>query len=97
MFNRLIQGSAADIMKKAMVDSFEAGVFDTEYLIPSLTVHDELDGSVSENKHGVEALRELTNIMETCVKMKVPIKCDSEVGENWGELKPFTQWAKQYE
>jgi len=41
--NAKIQGSAADIMKKAMVDLYKSGVFD-EIGIPHLTVHDELDG-----------------------------------------------------
>jgi len=97
MFNRLIQGSAADIMKMAMVQAFESGIFKEGVLVPHLTVHDELDCSIAPTKEGIEAGRELTHIMETCVELKVPIKCDSEVGTNWGELRPFEDWAKQYE
>lgn len=84
IFNRLIQGSAADLMKKAMVDSYKAGVFNT--LIPHLTVHDELDISIPRTKEGKEATLELKNIMETCVKIKVPIMADLEIGPDWGNV-----------
>lgn len=94
MFNRLIQGSAADIMKKAMVESYEAGIYGTDTLIPHLTVHDELDCSVSPDKNGIDAARELKNIMENCVKLRIPIKCDSEMGYNWGELRPFEEFVE---
>lgn len=87
MFNRLIQGGAADIMKKAMVDAYEAGVFNT--LCPHITVHDEMNSSMPDTKEGYEAGKELKYIMENCIKLKVPIKADFEVGPNWGEVKPW--------
>lgn len=87
MFNRLIQGSAADLMKKAMVDSYKAGVFNV--LKPHLTVHDELDCSMPKTKEGKEAGMELKTIMENCMELRVPIIADSEFGENWGTLQPF--------
>ena len=87
MFNRLIQGSAADIMKKSMVDAYEAGVFNT--LHPHLVVHDEYDISKPQTKEGDEAALELKRIMESCVKLRVPIKADVESGPNWGELKKW--------
>lgn len=99
MFNRLIQGSAADVMKKAMVDAYEAGLFGGEGdpLVPHLTVHDEMDCSIQNSRAGVEAGKELQHIMEHCVDMKVPIICDSEVGTNWGSLEKFSEWSRQYE
>lgn len=84
MFNRLIQGGAADLMKKAMKDAYEAGIYNV--LKPHLTVHDELDQSMPDTKEGYEAAMELKNIMENCVKLRVPIKADMEIGNNWGEL-----------
>jgi len=87
MFNRLIQSSAADIMKKAMVDAYNAGIF--EVLIPHITVHDELDSSMPKTQEGEEAGKELKNIMESCIKLKVPIKVDAEIGNNWGELEDW--------
>ena len=85
LFNRLIQGSAADLMKKAMVDAYEAGVFNV--LVPHLTVHDELDVSYPKTIEGTEALEELKHIMETCVTLKVPIIADLEVGPDWAHVK----------
>ena len=86
--NSLIQGSAADIMKIAMVKAYESGVFDV-LGIPSLTVHDELDGSKPRTKEGTEALLELKHTMEHCVKLEVPILCDVEVGPNWSEVEEW--------
>lgn len=83
MFNRLIQGSAGDIMKKAMVDCHKAGIFDV--LPPHITVHDEMNVSVPPTKEGQEALAEMVEIMRTCVRLRVPLKVDCVVASNWGD------------
>jgi len=83
LFNRLIQGSAADIMKKGMLDAYNKGLF--EELVLHLTVHDELDTSFRDNKAGNEALRELTHTLENTVKLDVPILVDCHTGDNWAE------------
>ena len=75
--NRLIQGSAADMTKKAMIDLHSEGI------IPHLQVHDELDISV-QNKKEAEKIKE---IMETTVSLEVPNKVDYEEGDNWGTIK----------
>lgn len=82
-FNRLIQGSAADVMKKAIVDAWKSGVFDT--LTLHLTVHDELDVSAPKNKEGADAIHELKMIMESAVKFDVPLLVDPHKGTNWAE------------
>ena len=87
MFNRLIQGSAADLLKKAMHDAYYAGIF--EVLYPHVTVHDELDQSIPKTKEGLEAFNELKNIMETCVPLKVPVKANPEIGDSWGNLMDY--------
>lgn len=87
MFNGLIQGSAADLMKKAMVDLLESGVYD--YLTPHLTVHDELDMSIPNNDQGTKAFREAKNIMEKSIELSVPIVAKAEIGTNWSNLKEF--------
>lgn len=84
MFNRLIQGSAADILKAAMYNVYNDGIFDV--LIPHLTVHDELDVSIPRTKEGIEAFKEMKNIMEQCVKLQVPLVADAEIGENWSHV-----------
>lgn len=75
--NRLIQGSAADQTKKAMVDLDEAG-FEVQ-----LQVHDE----VCQGVDSVEEAREIARIMATCVELRVPSKVDIELGPSWGEAK----------
>jgi len=74
--NRLIQGSAADQTKKAMLDCYEQG------LIPMLTVHDEL----CFNVEGHEQATQIQKIMETGVPLKVPSKIDVDIQDDWGEI-----------
>ena len=83
--NARTQGSAADIMKKAMVDVWESGVCDT--VMPQLTVHDELVGSFVPGKKSKEALREIKYLMENCIKLLLPLRVDAQTGKSWGECK----------
>ena len=84
--NRLLQGSAADLMKEAMVAIDASGV--PGVVGPALlTVHDELDHSTPKTNAGREAMLECRHIMETVMKLKVPIIADMESGPNWGECK----------
>ena len=76
--NRIIQGSAADQTKTAMVNlRKEVGVF------PMIQIHDELNVSVS-NRTQVQEIKE---IMESAVELNVPVKCEAKIGPNWGEAK----------
>ena len=75
--NRLIQGSAADMTKLAMIGLWEEGI------VPHLQVHDEVDISI-ENR---EQANTVTKIMENCVKLAVPLLVDQELGKSWGEIK----------
>jgi DNA polymerase I-like protein with 3'-5' exonuclease and polymerase domains len=74
--NRLIQGSAADMTKKAMIDLHKEGI------IPHVQVHDELDISVKDDKEA----KQIVQIMESSVELEVPNKVDYEAGENWGNI-----------
>ena len=73
--NRLIQGSAADMTKKAMIELHKQGI------TPHIQVHDELDISVDNNADKIK------DIMELAVELEVPNKVDYESGPNWGEIK----------
>jgi DNA polymerase-1 len=84
--NRVLQGSAADLMKKSMVDIWEAGVC-RELGAPLVTVHDELDWSVPRNPAAQSAIDTAKRIMETCITLRVPIIAEREVGASWGECK----------
>lgn len=83
--NALLQGSAADLMKKAMVEMWDSGIFNT--LVPHLTVHDEFNSSVPDTKEGREAFDEMRNIMETTLKLEIPVRADGSLGSNWDEAK----------
>lgn len=84
--NRKLQGSAADVMKKAMVDAYEAGLFaDSACGIPILTVHDELDfDDVGDLDN--PAWAELKHVMENCMgsRLRVPLLVDAGVAKTWG-------------
>ena len=75
--NALIQGSAADMTKKAMLELHKEGI------IPHIQVHDELDISVVDNTHA----KHIKEIMEDAVSLEVPNKVDYECGPNWGTIK----------
>jgi len=75
--NKLIQGSAADMTKKAMIELYKEGI------IPHIQVHDELDISVKDKQHA-ELIK---SVMESAVSLEVPNKVDYESGPNWGTIK----------
>ena len=73
--NRLIQGSAADQTKAAMVALHKAG------FTLLLQVHDEIALSVNNREEAVEASR----IMAQAVNLEVPSRVDVELGPSWGQ------------
>jgi DNA polymerase I-like protein with 3'-5' exonuclease and polymerase domains len=86
--NARLQGSAADLMKQAMVDCWEAGIFDDSNDITCvLTVHDELNGSVLPTERGKKALAEVQYRMEHAMTLHVPVLTDGKTGRNWSEAK----------
>ena len=74
--NKLIQGSAADMTKKCMLDLYKEGI------VAHIQVHDELDISVESDKQA----KKIVEIMENAVKLKIPNKVDYESGKNWGDI-----------
>ena len=74
--NRLIQGSAADQTKQAMIELYK------EKLVPLIQIHDELtlsfDGSEKTKKKIIE-------VMENALPLTVPSKVDCETGKSWGD------------
>ena len=84
--NTPIQGTAADILKKAMVeiyDEFNKRGLKSKMLIQ---VHDELVFNVVNSE--LDIVKELVrDIMENTFKLDVPLKVDIEVGNNWYEAK----------
>ena len=74
--NKLIQGSAADMTKKAMLDLYNEGI------IPHIQIHDELDISVESETQA----KKIIEIMENAVTLAVPNKVDYESGKTWGDI-----------
>ena len=81
--NRKLQGSAADMMKMAMLKCWKDGVFDATG-IPRLTVHDELDFSDPGGRD--EAFKEMKRILETAIPLRIPILADCDIGPDWGHV-----------
>jgi len=84
--NTPIQGSAADIIKKAMIDMAER--LKTEQLQARLLlqVHDELIFEAPEDE--VEKLKEIVpDVMEHALELKVPLKVDYAYGPSWFDAK----------
>ena len=84
--NTPIQGSSADILKKAMVEIYEE--FNNRNLKSKMLiqVHDELVFNVYDDE--LEEVKELIkNIMENTFKLSVPLKVEIEIGNNWYEAK----------
>jgi DNA polymerase I-like protein with 3'-5' exonuclease and polymerase domains len=74
--NKLIQGSAADMTKKAMLDLYQEGI------IPHIQIHDELDISVESDGMA----KKIIEIMENAVSLAVPNKVDYDSGDTWGDI-----------
>ena len=74
--NKLVQGSAADMTKKAMVDLYEKGI------LPHIQIHDELCISIKNE----EERDTIKTIMEEAIKLEIPNKVDYLSGPNWGKI-----------
>tara|TARA_R100001510_G_scaffold30032_1_gene26721 strand:- start:10395 stop:12266 length:1872 start_codon:yes stop_codon:yes gene_type:complete len=73
--NRLIQGSAADQTKQAVVECHKNG------FTPILQIHDELCFNLIND----EDVNKIKRVMEGCVKLKVPSVVDVAIGKDFGE------------
>jgi DNA polymerase-1 len=84
--NMPVQGTSADIIKVAMIDLYREM---NERKMKSkmlLQVHDELVFEVPDGE--LEEMRRLVcEIMPAAIKLDVPLKVDTKVGKNWGEMK----------
>tara|TARA_Y100000310_G_scaffold117378_1_gene116131 strand:+ start:47 stop:1939 length:1893 start_codon:yes stop_codon:yes gene_type:complete len=74
--NKLIQGSAADMTKQAMINLYKEGI------TPMIQLHDELDISTQDEAQG----KKIVEIMENAVELEIPNKVDYESGDDWGSI-----------
>ena len=85
LLNYLIQGSAADVTKQALINYANTRKHG-RFLI---TVHDEINISVPK-EHADSEMAILKEAMAS-VKLDVPLLSDGKMGKNWGELKPYKE------
>jgi DNA polymerase I-like protein with 3'-5' exonuclease and polymerase domains len=82
--NKLVQGSAADLIKLAMVHLWDN--LGPKALM-HVTVHDEEGRSVEKGEAGQKAAKQHKEIMENALKLEVPVLADVKTGANWSEAK----------
>ena len=90
--NTPLQGTAADIIKKAMLEVESALTAAGLAAKMLLQIHDELLFEVPEPELAATA-KVVRRIMQGVVTLKVPLAVDLRVGKNWGEMSPFQKRA----
>jgi DNA polymerase-1 len=86
--NAPVQGTAADIMKKAMIDVYAMLKKTMPEVKMLLQVHDELllECPLEQLE---KARASVQKVMENAVKLSIPLLTEAKSGENWGEMTPF--------
>ena len=90
--NAPVQGSAADLIKIAMVEvekELRAAGLRAKLI---LQVHDELVLEVPDEEVP-EAAAILRRVMEAALPLSVPLKVDLDVGKSWGEMSPYSHFS----
>ena len=77
--NKLIQGSAADMTKTAMLNLYKEGI------VAHIQIHDELDISI-ESEEAKKKSEKVIEIMENSVKLEIPNKVEYKSVETWGDI-----------
>lgn len=90
--NAVIQGSSADIMKKAMVDIYNHLKTKGDDWKILGTIHDEVLIEIPATATPEEIL-EIAEIQRKAVPLSVPMKCDVEVSAVWGKGVSFQEWV----
>ena len=86
--NAPIQGTAADIIKRAMIKIYEKNISNNNDCKMLLQVHDELIFEVNESKlEKYQALirQEMENALHPLISLDVPLLVESSFGDNWDE------------
>lgn len=91
LINYLIQGSAADILKKGIVDAWEKGAFNVLKL--HAQIHDEVVFSIPKTREGYKACKLLYECMTNAYSLKIPLGVDTEIGPDWGHC-DMNNWNK---
>lgn len=93
MLNRYTQGSGAEILKTAITQAYEEGLWKNLGVVN--TIHDELVGSVDVNFDRILDVYKMAHVMRTCVKLRVPLEAEPEFGDNWASTKTVSEWIEE--
>ena len=89
LMNYPIQGTAADLMKKGMVDVQEKILSKYPEVSLLLTIHDDLVFEIPENDNLKEIINEIKAVLCDVYPLSVPLEVDVKTGKRWGDLKGF--------
>lgn len=90
LLNYPIQGSAADLMKKAMIDVHNSIVAGNPAVQLLLQIHDDLVFEVKDVDIDMDQLvGDIRKTMCSVYPLSVPIEVDVKIGKRWGEMEPY--------
>ncbi len=91
LMNYPIQGTAAELMKKGMVDVEKKilSKYSEVYLL--LQIHDDLLFEIPDNEKRKEIISEIQKVLCSVYPLLVPMAVDIKVGKRWGDLQKFTK------
>lgn len=90
--NRICQGGGADILKQAIVNAYKSGLWERTDVKD--IIHDEINFCVPPTRQGVLDMFEMLRFMTNSVKLRVPLLCEPEVGDNWVNVKSISEWIE---
>ena len=95
--NTPVQGTAADIMKIAMIKVFERlGLKSNKKVSLLIQIHDELVFEIDDNIEDIDKIIfEIVSCMENCIELEVPLKVDIKYGKNLGEMEHIKQQCRE--
>src|SRR5947207_282975 len=90
LMNYPIQGSAADLMRKGMVDVQEKILTKYPEVSLLLTIHDDLLFQILDNDKRDEIINAIQTVLCSVYPLSVPLVVDVKMGKRWGDLQKFT-------
>jgi len=90
LMNYPIQGTAADLMKKGMVDVQEKilNIYPEVSLL--LQIHDDLVFEITENDKSKEVIHAIKHVLCSVYPLAVPVMVDIKMGKHWGDMHAIT-------
>jgi DNA polymerase-1 len=86
LMNYPIQGTAADLMKKGMIDVQKKILANYPDVSLLLTIHDDLVFEISEDDNLEKIIKEIQQVLCSVYPLSVPLVVDVKMGKQWGAL-----------